>query len=153
MHLVRIHVNHNAEPVKHKVKYVTSAKHDTETMDLPSLLSITHWVRVTHLCIGNICHHWLNNGLSPVWPQAIVEIKYGILTGPLETNFKEIRIQIQRFSCRKVNMKMSANWWLIMIKAVWVISFLLFDALLFFIISQQCECRKLKYFLLEDRPI
>ena len=29
------------------------------------LFFLAHWGRVTHICVGNLGHHWLDNGLSP----------------------------------------------------------------------------------------
>ena len=29
--------------------------------------TLTHWGRVTHICVGNLCHHASDDGLLPVW--------------------------------------------------------------------------------------
>ena len=49
------------------------------------------------------------NGLVPVRRQAITWINADLLTiRPLETNFSEILIKIQRFSFKKMHLKMSS---------------------------------------------
>ena len=53
-----------------------------------------------------------DNGLSPVWHQAIISTKAGILLiGPLGTNFSEILIGIQTFSFKKLHLKTSSAKW------------------------------------------
>ena len=52
------------------------------------------------------------NGLLPVRRQAITWTNAGLLSiGPLETNFSEIRIEIQIFSFTKIDLKMSSAKW------------------------------------------
>ena len=47
------------------------------------------------------------NGLSPGRRQAIIWTNAGILLiGPLETNFSEILVEIQKFSLKKIRLKM-----------------------------------------------
>ena len=71
--------------------------------------ALTHWGRVTHICVGKLINIGSDNGLSPVRRQAIIWTNAGILlTGPLGTNFGEILIEIQTFSCRKIRLKMSS---------------------------------------------
>ena len=49
---------------------------------------LTHWGRVTHICVGNLTIIDSDNGLSPGRPQAIIWTNVGILLiGPLRTNF------------------------------------------------------------------
>ena len=56
---------------------------------------LTHWGRVTHICVGNLTIIGPDNGLSPGRPQAIVWTNAGIfLIGPWGTNFSEILIGI-----------------------------------------------------------
>ena len=60
---------------------------------------LTHWCRVTHICIGNIIIIGCDNGLSPGGRQAIMWTNDGILLiGTLGINFSEIRIGILTFS-------------------------------------------------------
>ena len=73
---------------------------------------LTHWVRTTHICVGNLTIIGSDNGLSPGWRQAIIWTNAGIfLSGPWGTNFSEILIGIQTFSFKKMHFKMpSAKW-------------------------------------------
>ena len=73
---------------------------------------LTHWGRVTHLCVGKLTIIGSNNGLSPGRRQAIIRTNAGILSiGPLGTNFSEILIEIYVFSFKKMHMKMSSGKW------------------------------------------
>ena len=52
--------------------------------------NLTHWSRVTHICVGKVTNIGSDNGLSPGWRQAIFGTNAGILLiGPLGTNFSE----------------------------------------------------------------
>ena len=58
-------------------------------------LYLTHWGRVTQICVTQLITIGSDNGLSPGWRQAINWTSAGILfIGPLETNFNEILIKI-----------------------------------------------------------
>ena len=49
---------------------------------------LTHWGRVTHMCVGNLTTVGSGNGLSPGRRQAIIWTNARILLiGPLGTNF------------------------------------------------------------------
>ena len=73
---------------------------------------LTHWGRVTHICVGNLTIIGPDNGLSPGRRQAIIWINAGILLiGPCGTNFSEILIGIQIFSFKKMHLKMSSAKW------------------------------------------
>ena len=75
-------------------------------------LWLTHWGRVTHICIGTNTNIGADNGLSPCRRQAIIWTNAGILLiGPLGTNFSEILIGIQTFSFKKMHLKMSSAKW------------------------------------------
>ena len=70
---------------------------------------LTHWGRVTHICVSNLTIIGSDNGLSPGRRQAIIWTNAGILLiGPLGTNFSEIIIGIQTFSFQKMHLKMSS---------------------------------------------
>ena len=70
---------------------------------------LTHWSRVTHICVGNLTIIGADNGLSPERRQAIIWTNAGILLiGPLRTNFSDISIGIQTFSFKKMHFKMSS---------------------------------------------
>ena len=73
------------------------------------LNELTHWGRVTHMCVGKLNNIGSDNGLSPGRRQAIIWTNTGILLiGPLGTNFSEILIEIQTFSLKKIRLKMSS---------------------------------------------
>ena len=75
-------------------------------------LSLTHWGRVTHICVSKIIIIGSDNGLSPDRRQAIIWTNAGILLiGPWGTNFSEISIGIQTFSFKKMHVKMSSAKW------------------------------------------
>ena len=73
---------------------------------------LTHWGRVTHICVGNLTINGSDNGLSPGQRQAIIWTNAGILLiGPLGTNFSEILAEIITFSFKKMYLKvLSAKW-------------------------------------------
>ena len=78
----------------------------------PGTLSLTHWGRVTHICVSKLAIIGSDNGLSPGRHQAIIRTNAGILLiGPLETNFIENIIQIYTFSFKKMHLKMSSGKW------------------------------------------
>ena len=70
---------------------------------------LTHWGRVTHICVGKLTTISSDNGLSPERHQAIIRTNAGILLiGPMRTNFIELLIEIQSFSLKKIRLKMSS---------------------------------------------
>ena len=76
------------------------------------LFFLTHWGRVTHICIVELTIIGSDNGLSPWRRQAIIWTNAGILLiGPLGTNFIEILIGIQTFSFKEMHLKMSSAKW------------------------------------------
>ena len=73
---------------------------------------LTHWGRVTHICVGNLTIIGSDNGLSPGRRQTITWTNVGILLiGPLGTNFSEMLIEIHTFSFKKIYSKMSSGKW------------------------------------------
>ena len=75
-------------------------------------LSLTHWVRMTHICVINLTIIGSDNGLSPGRRQAIFLTNAGILLiGPLRINFSEILIENYTFSFKKMHWKMSSGNW------------------------------------------
>ena len=73
---------------------------------------LTHWGRVTRICVGKLTNIDSDNGLSPGWRQAIIWTNAGILLiGPLGTNFSEILIRVFTFSFNKMHVKMSSGKW------------------------------------------
>ena len=73
------------------------------------LASLTHWGRVTHICVNKLTIIGSDDGLSPDQHQAIIWTNAGILLiGPLGTNFSEILIEILTFSFKKMRLKVSS---------------------------------------------
>ena len=73
---------------------------------------LTHWSRVTHICVSKLTIIGSDNGLSPGRRQAIIWPSAGILfIGSLRTNFSEILIGIQTFAFKKMLLKMSSAKW------------------------------------------
>ena len=69
---------------------------------------LSHWSRVTHICVNKLTIIGPDNGLSPGRRQAIIWTNAGILLiGPLGTNFSEILI-IQENAFQNVVWKMAA---------------------------------------------
>ena len=70
---------------------------------------LTHWGRVTHICVSKLTIIASDNGLSPGRRQANIWNNAGILSiGLLWTNFSEILIEILTFSFRKMRFKVSS---------------------------------------------
>ena len=73
---------------------------------------LTHWGRVTHICIGKLTIIGSVNGLSPGRRQAIIWTNAEILLiWPLGTNFSEILIEIRIFSFKKMCLNVSSAKW------------------------------------------
>ena len=73
---------------------------------------LTHWGRVTHICVGKLTIIGSDNGLSPDRRQAIIWTNAGILSiGPLGTKLSEKLIEIHMFSFKKMHLKMSSGKW------------------------------------------
>ena len=71
---------------------------------------LTHWGRVTHICVSKLTIIVSDNGLSPGRRQAIIWTKAGILLiGPLGTNFSEIWIKNITFHFKKMRSKVSSG--------------------------------------------
>ena len=71
---------------------------------------LTHWGRVTHICVSKLTTIGSDNGLSPGRRQAIIWTNAGILLiQTLETNFSEILREIHTFSFKKMHLKMSSG--------------------------------------------
>ena len=63
---------------------------------------LTHWGRVTHICVGNLPIIGSDNGWSPCRRQDIIWTNAGLLLiVPLGTNFSEILFEILTFSLKK----------------------------------------------------
>ena len=80
--------------------------------NLPGANKLTHWGRVTHICVSNLIIIAPDNGLSPGRRQAIIWSNVGILViGPIGTNFSETAIKIHIFSFKKIHFKMLSGKW------------------------------------------
>ena len=74
------------------------------------LLDLTHWGRVTHICVSKLTSIGSDNGLSPGRRQAIIWTIAGIfLIQTLGTNFSEILREIYTFSFKKMHLKTSSG--------------------------------------------
>ena len=68
---------------------------------------LTHWGRVTHICVSKLTIIGSDNGLSPGRRQAIIWTNAGILLiRTSRTNF-----EIHTFSFKKMHLKMSSGKW------------------------------------------
>ena len=84
----------------------------SKTLLLKAVMILTHWGRVTHICVSELTIIGSNNGLSHGRRQAIIWTNAAILLiGHLETNFSEILIKIHTFSFKKMRLKMSSGKW------------------------------------------
>ena len=73
---------------------------------------LTHWGRVTHICVSKLTIVGSDNGLAPDWRHAIIWTNAGILLiGPLETNLSDIFSEIRAFSLKEMHLKMSSGNW------------------------------------------
>ena len=73
---------------------------------------LTHWGRVTHICISKLSIIGSDNGLSPDRRQTIIWTNAEILKiRTLGTNFNEILIKIHIFSFTNIHLKMSSGKW------------------------------------------
>ena len=73
---------------------------------------LTHWGRVTHICVSKLTIIGSDNGLSPGRRQAIIWTNAGILLiRTLGTNFSEILREIHSFSFSNIHLKMSSAKW------------------------------------------
>ena len=71
---------------------------------------LTHWGRVTHICITKLTIIGSDNGLPPGRRQAIIWNNTGILLSePIGTNFNEISIDIDTFSFKEMHLKNSSE--------------------------------------------
>ena len=84
-----------------QIKHITSMK----------MLCLTHWGRVTHICVRELTSTGSDNGLSAGRQAIIWNNAWLLLIEPLGTNFGEISIGIQTFSFRKMHLNMSSAKW------------------------------------------
>ena len=105
-HMERWQLKYQSAPM------AVGSKKYTFEKQYPVVLGLTHWGRVTHICVSNLTTIGSVNGLSPGRRQAITWTNAGILLiGPLETSFSEILIEIPTFSFKKMRLKVSSAKW------------------------------------------
>ena len=76
------------------------------------MVKLTHWGRVTHICISKLRIIGSDNGLSPKCCQAIICTSAGILLiRTLGTNFTEILSESHIFSLKKMHLKTLSGKW------------------------------------------
>ena len=74
--------------------------------------ALTHWGRVTQICVSDLTNIGSDNGLPPGRRQAIIWTNAGILLiWPLGTNVSENSIEILTFSFMKMRLKVSCAKW------------------------------------------
>ena len=72
-------------------------------------ICLTHWDRVTHICVSDLTSIGSDNGLSPGRRQAMIRTNAGVLLiRPLGTNFSEFLVKIIIFSFKKMRLKVSS---------------------------------------------
>ena len=90
-------------------------------LHFPGDNELTHWGRVTHICISKLTIIGSDNGLSPGRRQAIIWTNAGILLiRTLGTNFSEILSEIHAFSFKKMHFKWSSGKWRPFCPGQWV---------------------------------
>ena len=73
---------------------------------------LSHWGRVTHICVSKLTSIGSDNGLSPCRRQAIMWTNAGILLiRTIWTNVSEILSEIRASSFKKMDLKMSSAKW------------------------------------------
>ena len=73
---------------------------------------LTHWGRVTHICVSKLTIIGSDNGLSPGRRQSIIWTSAGILLiWTLGTNLSETWSEIHAFSFKKMHLKRSSAKW------------------------------------------
>ena len=79
----------------------------TRLLDKMWYAFLTHWGRVTHICVSKLNIIGSGNGLSPKQHQAIIWTNAGIFSiGHWGIQFNDIFIKLQNFSLNKMHLKM-----------------------------------------------
>ena len=91
------------------VNHVIVILKNPESIESEEIGLLTHWGRVTHICVNKLTIIGSDNGLSLDRRQAIIRANAGLLLiGPLGTNFSEILSEIVTFSFKKMRLKVSS---------------------------------------------
>ena len=100
------------DKIHHRPMSAHSAWGWSEMEGLGYFSYLSHWGRVTHICVSKLTIIGSDNGLSPGRRQAIIWTNAGLLSiGPWRTYFSENLIKIQQFSLKKMHVKMSSAKW------------------------------------------
>ena len=111
------HILQNSVKIReYWLKYGWITCHLFYYLNAPGLLGVvnhnstlSHWGRVTHMCVGKLTTICSDNGLSPGRRQAIIWTNARILLiGPIGTHFSEIFTETQTFSLKKMRLEMSS---------------------------------------------
>ena len=110
--MLRLKLNHVSERDPwciHSMVVIHSCMYRQRYTIYRNIYMLTHWGRLTHICVIKLTIIAADNGLSPGRRQAIMWTNDGILLiWPLGTNFSEILIVIHSFSFKKMLLKMSS---------------------------------------------
>ena len=104
-------IDHQLQPNMTSLCYHLLPRIDRNVTNFPGNFELwsqwlTHWGRVTHICVGTNTNIGPDNGLAPGRRQAIIWTNAGILLiGPLGTNFSRILSEIHTFSFKKMHFK------------------------------------------------
>ena len=80
--------------------------------ELPVWDALTHWGRVTHICVSKLTIIGSDNGLSPGRRQAIIWTNAGILLiRTLGTNLSEILSESHTSPFKKMQLQVSSAKW------------------------------------------
>ena len=102
----------NQYVLKSSLVTLRSLDHNCSSGILNSTVFLTHWGRVTHICVSKQTIIGTDNGLSPGRRQAIIWTNDGILLiGTFGTNFSEIVIETGIFLFKKMGLKASSAKW------------------------------------------
>ena len=73
---------------------------------------LTHWGRVTHICVIKLSNHWFRLWLA-TWPVPSHYLNqcWNSVNWTRGTNFNKILMKIQQFSFKKMRLKMSSGKW------------------------------------------
>ena len=94
--------------------YIQTYSHDNFTVPFHSMYWLTHWGRVTHICVDKLTIIGSDNGLSPDRRQAIIGTNAGtLLIGPLRTkkqwnHYRNSYIFSQEIAFQNIVWKMAA---------------------------------------------
>ena len=105
-------VTHNFNKMTHLVQTFSNALYRMKDFIFWFKFCLTHWGRVTHICVGKLSIIGSDNGLPPGRHQAIIWTNAVLLSiGPLGTNVSQIILKIQTFSFKNLHLKMSSGKW------------------------------------------